>query len=50
MNKNHLGSSFSDAVKEWEKVSPDLRVMVEEKKEKEKKRFYKSKKRGKKKQ
>jgi ribosome-binding protein aMBF1 (putative translation factor) len=34
MKKNHLGSSFADAVKEWEKASPKLRVLVEEKKEK----------------
>jgi ribosome-binding protein aMBF1 (putative translation factor) len=34
MKKNHLGSSFTDAVKEWEKTSPKLRVLVEEKKEK----------------
>jgi hypothetical protein len=33
MKKNHLGSSFSDAVKEWEKECPKLRVLVEEKKE-----------------
>jgi ribosome-binding protein aMBF1 (putative translation factor) len=34
MKKNHLGSSFSDAVKVWEKANPKLRVLVEERKEK----------------
>jgi hypothetical protein len=50
MNKNHLGSAFSDSVKEWEKANPRLRVLVEEKKEKGKKHFHKSKKRRKKEQ
>jgi DNA-directed RNA polymerase specialized sigma subunit len=42
MNKKHLGSSFSNAVKEWEKASPKLRVLVEGKKEKAKMRIYKN--------
>ncbi|OGJ89886.1 MAG: hypothetical protein A2487_09195 [Candidatus Raymondbacteria bacterium RifOxyC12_full_50_8] len=34
MNKKHIGSSFFDTVKEWEKKYPGFREAVEEHKEK----------------
>ena len=34
MNKKHIGSSFDEAVKGWEKKYPGLREAVEERKEK----------------
>ena len=34
MNNKHIGSKFSDAVKEWEKQDPTLRAKINEYKEK----------------